>query len=289
MLVSVVATLVWGLNQGIDFKGGSILEVSYPDGRPDIALIKEEMNALGIGNILVQTTGDDGYIIRAKDLEELERQAVVLATSLNGKVVVQEERFSSIGPIIGEELRKKSWIALLVVAIAIILFIAFAFRKVSDPVSSWKYGFVAIVALTHDILIPTGAFAYMGYAFGVEVDTLFVMALLAILGFSVNDTIVVFDRIRENLKLNKEGNKRQPFSEVVGLSLNQTYTRSINTSITTLFVLLTLFFLGGVSTKFFALTLSIGVIAGTYSSIFLASPLLVFIEGWQTTKNKKSR
>jgi len=285
VLLSVVSVSVWGLDLGIDFKGGSILEISYPSGRPEVADVQRGVDELGIGQVSLQSTGDDGYIIRAKDLKEPERESLMSVLSFNGQIQVEEKRFSSIGPVIGEELRQKAWIAIVSVIIAIILFIAFAFRKVSKPVSSWRYGFVAIIALVHDIAIPTGVFAYLGHSFGVEVDTLFVMALLAILGFSVNDTIVVFDRIRENLNINKESHKKSEFENVVGKSLGQTFARSINTSLTTLVVLLVLFFLGGETTKFFALTLSIGVIAGTYSSIFLASPMLVYIEKWQG-KNK---
>jgi len=167
---------------------------------------------------------------------------------------------------------------MLIVVVAIILFIALAFRKVSEPVSSWKYGVIAIIALLHDIIVPVGLFALLGVVVSAEIDVLFVMALLAILGYSVNDTIVVFDRVRENLRTNSELNKKEDFELTVGKSLNQTYTRSINTSLTTLFVLLTLFFLGAPVTQNFALVLLTGVIAGTYSSIFLATPLLVVAE-----------
>ena len=149
------------------------------------------------------------------------------------------------------------------------------------PISSWKYGVAAIIALIHDIIVPTGVFAFLGYILGVEIDILFVMALLAILGYSVNDTIVVFDRVRENLRLNREHGSEESFDLTVGKSLNQTYARSINTSLTTLFVVIALFFFGSEATQDFALVLAIGIIAGTYSSIFLATPLLVAI-------NKKS-
>ena len=192
-----------------------------------------------------------------------------------------QERFNSIGPTIGKELRNKAFVAIGIVIIAIMLFVAFVFRKVSKPVSSWKYGVAAIIALIHDIIVPTGVFAFLGYILGVEIDILFVMALLAILGYSVNDTIVVFDRVRENLRLNREHGSEESFDLTVGKSLNQTYARSINTSLTTLFVVIALFFFGSEATQDFALVLAIGIIAGTYSSIFLATPLLVAI-------NKKS-
>ncbi|MCR4306599.1 MAG: protein translocase subunit SecF, partial [Candidatus Yonathbacteria bacterium] len=196
--------------------------------------------------------------------------------------VFEEERFNSIGPVIGSELKRKAVIAIIIVMVAIILFITFAFRRVSEPVSSWKYGLVAIVALAHDVIIPTGVFAVLGNFFiDFQVNVLFVTALLAILGFSIHDTIVVFDRIRENLRRNKEYHIDKGFAETVGEGLSQTFTRSINTSMTVVFVMLVLYFLGGEPTRQFALALSVGVIAGTYSSVFIASPLLVVIEKWQ--------
>jgi len=158
------------------------------------------------------------------------------------------------------------------------LFITFAFRKVSEPVSSWKYGLVAVLALVHDVLIPTGVFAILGHFKGVEIDTLFVTAILVVLGFSVHDTIVVFDRVRENLRRAKESNARKDFETVVGESISQTFTRSINTSLTTLLALIVLYFVGGEATRLFSLALIIGVVVGTYSSIFIGSPLLVTLE-----------
>ncbi|MCH7597949.1 protein translocase subunit SecF [Patescibacteria group bacterium] len=273
--LSLGAVIVFGLNFGIDFTGGAITEVRYPDGRPDGVLVEERLKNLSIGGFSLRPTGDDSFILRTRDLEEEERQSVISALSLNGEKQLVEERFNSIGPVIGEELRIKAVVAILVVAIAIVLFVAFVFRHVSEPVSSWKYGVIAIIALMHDIIVPVGVFALLGNLFGAEVNVLFVMALLAILGYSVNDTIVVFDRVRENLRINREQKRKENFELTVGKSLNQTYTRSINTSLTTLFVLLALFFLGAPVTRDFTLVLLTGVLAGTYSSIFLAAPLLV--------------
>ena len=170
---------------------------------------------------------------------------------------------------------------MILVMIMIVLYIAFAFRKVSKPISSFYYGLMAVVALIHDVTLPAGVFAFLGHYYGVEVDTLFVTALLTVLGFSVHDTIVVFDRIRENLK---DGGNKNDFEKVVGSSVNQTIGRSINTSLTVILVLLAMFFLGGESTKYFSLALLIGVAIGTYSSIFLASPLLVTIQKLKTRK-----
>ena len=168
-----------------------------------------------------------------------------------------------------------------------IVFIAWAFRGVSKPVQSWKYGIVAIVTLLHDILVPAGLFAILGRFVGAEVDALFIVALLTILGISINDTIVVFDRIRENLRFNEDKGRREEFEEVVGRSITQTIARSINTSLTVVIVLAALYLLGPVVTKNFALTLIVGMIAGTYSSIFLASPLLVAWQKWSVRGAKK--
>lgn len=282
VVLSLVAILVWGLPLGIDFTGGSVLEISYED-RPELAEVERAIVEMGIEGASVRPTllgaaadgqaGRDGYLIRTRFLEDSERAGLV--SELGGNV----ERFSSVGPTIGEELRRKAIYAMLFVVALIILYIAFAFRHVSEPVRSWKYGVAAIVALIHDILIPTGVIVVLGQFGNATADTLFVMALLAILGLSVNDTIVVFDRIRERLTMNKEKNKGEPFEQTVGKGLSQTYTRSINTSLTTLLVLLALFFIGGATVHTFVLTLIVGVVAGTYSSIFLASPLLTIMAG----------
>jgi len=274
VLASLALVVFGGLSFGIDFTGGSILEVEYTTERPETSIIKTKVDSLAIGEYKLQSIGEKGLVLRTRDLEEIERVSLInLISPSKGELV--EKRFNTVGPVIGEELKQKAYIAILIVVLAIILFIAFSFRKVSEPVSSWKYGFVAIVALIHDIIIPTGVFALLGKFTGAEVDILFITALLAILGFSVNDTIVVFDRVRENLRLNQERGRKEDFELTIGRSLSQTFARSINTSLTTLLVLLTLFFLGGEPTRYFSLTLAIGVVAGTYSSIFLASPLLV--------------
>ncbi len=272
---AIFSVSFFGLNFGIDFTGGAITEVSYTSERPTKESLEEHLGGLDIGGFSIRETGENGYILRTQDLTEERRVEVLNTLSLGGEREVIQERFNSIGPTIGSELRNKAFVAIGIVVVAIILFVAFVFRKVSQPVSSWKYGIVAIIALIHDVLIPVGIFAFLGYTVGAEIDILFVMALLAILGYSVNDTIVVFDRVRENLRLNRENNSKEEFELTVGKSLSQTYARSINTSLTTLFVLIALFFIGSEATQDFALVLATGVIAGTYSSIFLATPLLV--------------
>lgn len=274
MLLSVGALSVWGLHLGIDFTGGSLLEVEYQEAAPDLRAVDERLDGLGLGDVLVQGTGEQGVIVRMRDVEEKERAEVLGALEEFG--AFEEKRFTSIGPTLGSELREKAIVAISLAILLIILFVAFAFRHVSKAVASWKYGVVAIVALIHDVLIPVGVFAALGAIYHIEADALFVTALLAILGISVNDTIVVFDRIRENL-IAKTAKR---FDETVGISLKQTISRSINTSLTTLFVLLALLFLGPPSTRMFSLILAIGLFVGTYSSIFLASPLLIELERW---------
>ena len=268
--LSIVALLVWGLRFGIDFTGGALLEVDYTSTRPDQNVIMQTLASAGFSNAIVQPTGDKGVFVRLADAGEEKHQAVL--TSLKGLGDLTEKKFDSIGPTIGAELKRNSLYALVLVLIMIVLYISFAFRQVSRPMASWKYGVAAVIALFHDVFIPIGVFAYLGHYYHVEIDTLFVTAILTVLGFSVHDTIVVFDRIRENLR--KLGG-RTDFEDVVEQSIKQTIVRSINTSMTVFFVMLLLFFFGGASTKFFALALLIGVFFGTYSSIFIASALLV--------------
>lgn len=281
--LSLAAIFVWGLKPGIDLIGGSFLEVSYGTERPTAEQVVAVSEAMGITDTRVQPTGEYGFILRQRDLTQDEHQT--LLTSLGTLGSVKEEQFNSVGPTIGAELLQKAWIAIALVLVSIIIFIAFAFRGVSRPVASWKYGVVAIVTLFHDILIPAGLFALLGFTHNAEVDSLFIVALLTILGISINDTIVVFDRIRENLKKNQDKSKHEEFDAVVSKSIKQTLTRSINTSLTVLIVLAALYFMGPESTRDFALTLIVGMVAGTYSSIFLASPLLVV---WNDFSSRKA-
>lgn len=269
---SLVALMMWGLRLGIDFTGGSFIELEFQGVRPSVDELTSALRGLNIGEPKIQPAGESQVFIRMKDIDESTHQAILQALTGSFSDGIVEKRFNSIGPVIGRELKQKSLTALIVVFIGIVLYIAWAFRKVSHPVSSWKYGITALIALAHDALIPMGVFAFLGKFYGVEIESLFVAALLTVIGFSVHDTIVVFDRIRENLKLSAG---REPFEETIGRSINQTIARSINTSLTTVLVMLALFFLGGASTKFFALAFLIGVTLGTYSSIFIASPLLL--------------
>ncbi len=280
--VSLLALLVWGFRPGIDFTGGSILEIEYKTLRPTIDNLQQAVDKLGFGKINLQPSGDKEIIVRLRDISEKEHQQLLSALQ-TGNSVLEEKRFDSIGPVIGKELQQKSWIAIGLVILMIVLYITWAFRKVSKPVSSWKYGIATIVALIHDVIIPSGVFAALGHFMGVEVDILFITAILTILGFSVHDTIVVFDRIRENLK--KQAGAT--FEDVVEKSIRQTLVRSINTSLTVIFVLVALLIFGGESTKFFVFTLLVGVFFGTYSSICLASPLLVSWHKWSEKRKEK--
>jgi len=284
IMVSVLAIIFWGLNFGIEFTGGSLMEGEFKQIRPSNDEIKEALNGLdlsvqaSLGDIVVQPTGDKNIILRMKDIDEATHQEVILA--INNLSEFEELRFESIGPIIGQELKKKSIYSIILALVFILLFVALAFRKVSFIVKSYKYGILAIVALFHDIIIVVGVFAFLGRFLNVEIGVPFVAALLATLGYSVNDSIVVFDRIRENLLI---GQGRENIKELVGNSLKQTFVRSINTSLTTILVLLAVLFFGGSTIQYFVLALVIGIAAGTYSSLFIASPLLV---SWETKKEK---
>jgi preprotein translocase subunit SecF len=288
-VISIAALFVWGLKFGIDFKGGSLLEVEYSVGQPTIADITTQIESVGVATPSIRPTGEHGFIIRTLFLSPAEYDAVKASLTRGGEWQYEEKRFDSIGPTIGDELQTKSIYAVIAVLLAIALFIMFAFRKVSEPVASWKYGLITLIALAHDVIIPLGAFVFLGHFLGAEVDTLFVTAILVVLGFSVHDSIVVFDRVRENLHKNKEKNLKEPFEEVVGRSVNQTLSRSINTSLTVVLVLLALFFMGPASVHYFVLALIIGVVAGTYSSVFLGSPLLVTFEKLQKPKEVEGK
>jgi len=283
-VVSIASLTIWGLKPGIDFKGGSLFEVTYPEGRPEKADIEKELGRV-VSGASVRPTDENGFIIRMKDLTESEQQSVRDAVSFRETKKIVEERFDTVGPLLGREAIGKSFVAIALVILCIVLFITFAFRKVSEPVASWKYGIITIIALLHDVLVPTGVFAILGHYAGFEVDTLFVTALLVVLGFSVHDTIVVFDRVRENLRISHEVRDRKEFATIVGESIAQTFVRSINTSLTTVIALVVLYFVGPEITKHFSLALLIGIVAGTYSSIFIGSPLLVTVEKWQTRKS----
>ena len=280
--LSAFAILIYGFNLSIDFKGGTITEVRYDGELPSKESIEMAIKTLEIGGFSVRPSENDRYIVRTRELSESERRGL-LATFSQGQSAFTIERQNTIGPTAGSELKGKAVKAIAVVVLMIVLFVTFAFRKVSKPVSSWKYGLATIIALAHDVIIPTGIFVFLGHFMGVEIDLLFITGLLAILGYSVHDTIVVFDRVRENLRINQEENKTEEFDITVGKSVKQTFGRSINTSLTIFITLLALYLFGSTATKDFAFLLIVGIIIGTYSSIFVASPLLVTFYKWQKT------
>jgi preprotein translocase subunit SecF len=276
--VALVSIVTFGLRLSIDFTGGSLAIVSYPAGRPPATALDQSLNAAGFTDYSLVEDGTNGYDMRAQTLTDTQRANLAETLSVGGTYPATVSQLNEIGPTIGAQLRRDSIIAISLVLVCILLFIAFAFRKVSKPISSWMYGAMAIVGLINNVIITTGFFAILGHLTGAQVDTLFVTAVLTVLGFSIHDTIVVFDRVRENLRVNQEQNRREDFALTAGRSLNQTFVRSINTSLTVVFTLFVLYLIGPASTHDFALTLLVGIIAGTYSSLFLATPLLVSIE-----------
>ncbi len=275
-LASIASLAIYGLKPSIEFTGGTLVEMRYDGARPTPEALSERLEEAGFEDFSLRQAGTDGYILRVATLSDDHRANLVRDFSIGGTARV--EQLTEVGPTIGAELRNKSILALAMVLLCILLFVAFAFRKVSKPISSWVYGFVAIVTLVFDVIVPVGFFAALGHFTGAQVDTLFVTAILTILGFSVHDTIVVFDRTRENLRLNHEHNRKESFEHTAGRSLHQTVVRSINTSLTVIITLAILFIVGPESTQDFALTLLVGIVAGTFSSIALATPLLVEIE-----------
>lgn len=272
---SIAAIAFFGLPLSIDFTGGSLVEVSYPAGHPALDDLKSSITAAGLKDYSLRESGTNGVVVRAHTLSPEEHNTLLTALSLGSTTPASELRSTSIGPSLGSELAIKALYALGAVILAIMLYIAWAFRRVSRPVSSWIYGAIVVLVLIHDVLVPTGFYALYAHFAGAEVDTLFVVALLAILGYSVNDTIVIFDRVREHLRMNQEKNVKEEFDVTVGKSIMETLGRSINTSVTVALALLALVFVGSPATFGFALVLIAGVVAGTYSSIFVAAPLLI--------------
>ncbi|MCD5389824.1 MAG: protein translocase subunit SecF [Candidatus Pacebacteria bacterium] len=280
VLIAVAVVGAKGLDYGVEFTGGAVLEMSY-DERPSIEEAKTLLVEKGF-EVDVQNFGEKSLIIKTQDVSEEGRKSLTSAMSSIGNNP-ELKRFNSIGPSVGRELRTKSLYALIFVSLGIIFFVAYAFRSVSKPVSSWKYGLVAVIALLHDIMIPVGILTLLG----TEIDTLYVVGLLSILGLSVNDTIVVFDRVREELAKNNETSKKEDFDDTVGYAVSKTVTRSILTSLTLVVVLLALYYVGPVATQTLALVLLLGTIVGTYSSIFLASPLLTYMVSSKKEEKKK--
>jgi len=267
---SLVAIAAFGFRQGIDFSGGTLWKMTVPGGNP--AGLSAFLAENGVHDPKVNYDPASGSFLVRMPAADSETSHERLSGALQAEYPGWEElSYQSIGPSVGRELRNKSLTAIVLVLVGISLYIAFAFRKVYRPLSSWTYGTMTLASLFHDVAIPAGLLAVLGRYRGIEIDSNFVVALLVVIGFSVHDTIVVFDRIRENLLLDRG---RTGFGETVNTSINQTLARSINTSLTLVLVLLALYFVGPLTLRYFILTLLVGTVAGVYSSIFVASPLL---------------
>lgn len=284
MVLSIVGLIIWGLRLGIDFTGGTLMEVKFSTEEertaPQKGEVEESLKDLSLKSLTIQPSGGDTMLIRYASEEDAVNQSVV--NTLGEKYPGSSQlRIDYVNSSVSKELRKNSLWAIFGAVAGIMAYIAWAFRKVSRPVASWKYGAGAVIALVHDVLITVGAFSVLGHFYGIEVGVPFVAALLTILGFSVHDTIVVYDRTRENLI---RSSSKEKFPEVVNRSLNETLVRSINTSLTVLITLLAIYIFGGESIKDFALALLVGITFGTYSSIFIASALLVTSYEMQSAK-----
>lgn len=282
-LAALVSFLVFGLSLGIDFRGGSISELQFTDNRPPVPDIQKVLsgNTL-VKDIEISSVGDKGILIKMGEISEDQHQEILEKIRSNLSDIFEEKKFDSIGPVVGKELEDKSVKAIIITLLAIIIYIAFVFRKMSVVLSPWAMGLAAILALAHDIIIPVGVFSILGHFYGVEISAVFMAALLTILGYSVSDTVVIFDRIRENVIRNR---LREKFDKIVHASIMQTLTRSLNTNFTALLSLVAIYLFGGESLKYFALALIIGIFLGAYSSIFVAAPLLVWWSEWSRTKS----
>lgn len=278
----LISLFLFGLKLSIEFTGGSRLELSYKNVKQiDKKRIENafKKNKATISSLKVS---DGSVSIRSSQIDQKAKSAITADLKVDNTSII-EKSFDTVGPTIGRETETNALKAVVIASIAITLYIAFAFRKVSHPVASWKYGVCAVVALLHDVLVVAGVFSILGHFAGVEADSLFITALLTVMGFSVHDTIVVFDRIRENLHKNYDN----PFEKIVNNSVLETFNRSVNTSLTVVIVLFTLLLFGGEGIRWFVVALLIGIISGTYSSIFNASPLLVVWYEWD--KKRKSK
>ena len=283
---SVLSLIVFGLKPSIDFTGGSLVEVAYVNERPSLETVRERVSGLSVGEASVRESGEKGFVIRTPLLTPEAHDALIASLTEGGAAPLTELRFNSIGPSLGAELATKAMWAIGAVILTIVLYIAWAFRSVSRPVPSWGYGLIAVLMLAVDIIVPAGFYAAYGHFTGAQADTLFVVALLALLGYCVNDVIVIFDRIREHLRRNHADHVDEPFSITVGKSIDETMGRSINTGLTVVLALLALAFLGSEATRNFSIVMIVGVVAGTFSSITRSAPLLIPIAAWLQKERK---
>ena len=275
---SIGAIVVFGLPLGIDFTGGSLMQVSYQNGVPPLSEIQERVATIPLGEVSVRSSGTDAVTIRTRTMTPAEHDAVF--TAISGNASTTELAYTSVGPALGSQFTSKAIWAIFAVILVIVLYIAFAFRKVSKPVPSWGYGLIVVAMLVIDLIVPAGFYAVLAHYTDAQVNSLFIVAMLALLGYVVNDIIVIFDRVREHLAKNEREGVREEFEVTIGKSIDETITRSINTSLTVALALLALIFLGAEATRDFALVMLVGVIAGTFSSITRSAPLLIPIANW---------
>lgn len=280
VVLSLIALVIFGLKPSIDFTGGSQMTLSFTGERPELSALQTTLSAVPeLGPVLVQPSGDKSYSLKLRYINETEHVQVLNAIKSayeKGDNKVVEDRLETIGPAVSSTLKKRSWMAVIAVALTVIAYVAYSFRQVSKPVQSWKFGVSTIVSLVHNVGITIGVFAVLGHFYDIQIDIPFVVALLTILGYSVNDNIVVLDRIRENLMRRSTND----FAALANKALNETLWRSLNTSITILLVFVALLVFGDASIFTFSLALIIGIIISAYSSVFLAAPLLVAWERW---------
>ncbi len=283
LLVAALGSIaMYRLPLGIDFTGGSLMQVDYPNGRPSVALVGQQVSAVPLGTVFVRESGDTAISIRTRTMTPAEHEAVLAALSSSASTT--EPAFTSVGPALGSQFTNKALWAILAVVLVIVFYIGFAFRKVSRPVPGWGYGLTVVAMLAIDIIVPTGFYAAYCHFTGAEVDSLFIVALLSLLGYCVNDVIVIFDRVREHLAKNSRMNSKESFEDTIGKSINETMARSINTALTVVLALLALIFFGAPATQNFALVMLVGVVAGTFSSIARSAPLLIPIAKWFAKK-----
>lgn len=282
LAAAVGAILIFGLPLGIDFTGGSLMQVSYPGGVPPLATIQKQVTVVPLGQVTVQSSGTNSVSIRTRTMTPAEHTAVL--ASISGSASTTEVSYTSVGPALGSQFTNKAIWALFAVILVIVFYIAFAFRKVSKPVPSWGYGLTVVAMLAIDLIVPTGFYAVLCHYTGAQVDSLFIVALLALLGYCVNDVIVIFDRIREHLARNEKTGLKESFEDTIGKSINETMTRSINTALTVVLALLALVYFGAPATRDFALVMLVGIAIGTFSSIARSAPLLIPIANWFAKK-----
>lgn len=278
VLASVFAIAVWGLKLGVEFTGGSVLEIAYRQDRPENAIIREKIDTLGIGGVSLYAVGDNGIIIRSESISPEKHAALLSAIEESGEF--EERSFEDIGPMVGRELTDKMATLIFVSLAAMLFYIALAFRNVPGRIKSWQYGMASFLILCHDIIVPLGIFAFLGAYYGAQITIPVVTALLIVVGYAINNVIVVYDRVRENLSRDP----RTDFGENANRAVNQTLSRQINTSLLTLLPVFAIYFWGGASLSYFALALILGIAVGTYSSIFLAAQSLVY---WYEFRNRQ--